>query len=334
MKILLSPVHVADQLERVKESLKMVGIRAKTMALYKTDFNYSSDYELNLENSTKYIKLFKRILFFIYSIFKFDYFHFYFGETLLPFNYDLYILKMLKKKMIMTYCGSEIRIPEKITKINKYYLNIYNENSIVNRKRMKRIKKWIKNIIVTNPELKVYAMEYYENVYIVNVLTNKFEEKKNNIIVNNKICIAHIPSNALFKGTEIIIEVLKKLKEKIDFDYIVKEKISKDEVFRILDKSNLVIDQLRHGIYGTISVEAFAKSLPSICYINEYIINDYPSELPIINATIDNLYEILFNILKEPDILKEIGERSYNYYKKYHSPEVIGKQLRDIYKKL
>ena len=66
MKILLSPVHVADQLERVKESLKMVGIRAKTMALYKTDFNYSSDYELNLENSTKYIKLFKRILFFIY----------------------------------------------------------------------------------------------------------------------------------------------------------------------------------------------------------------------------------------------------------------------------
>ena len=47
---------------------------------------------------------------FLMCLARYDLFHFYFGESLLPFGLDLPILKLFGKRIIMTYCGSDIRL--------------------------------------------------------------------------------------------------------------------------------------------------------------------------------------------------------------------------------
>jgi glycosyltransferase involved in cell wall biosynthesis len=304
------------------------------MALYETKFRYKSDYYLNLENSNnKFMKVLKRFIFLLFAICKFNVFHFYFGESLLPNNLDLRILRLFKKKMVMNYCGSEIRIPDIIQKRNKYYINTYNENSNNNINKMKNIAKYIDYAIVTNPELIEYVKPYYKRSTIVNVIV----PYANHSMVNkniNTIIVCHAPTDRIYKGTNIVIDCINKLQIKYDVELLIIENKNYSEAIEIFNKCDLVIDQLRHGIYGTVSIEAMSLGKPVICYISDYIIKRYPKELPIINANPDNLYSVLEKLLKNPHDLQKYSNKSKEYFEKYHSPDVIGKQLIKIYKSL
>ena len=335
-KVLIAPVHIGGQLLRYERCSKKIGIKASSMALYDNKFGDFASINLSLnKQSNPCLSLMKRFYYFIYFLFNFEIFHFFFGETLLPNNWDLPILKLLKKKLLMNYWGSDIRLPPVIKKKSKYYVNSYKESARKNIAKMKRVSKYIQNVAVQDYELYEYVLPYFKNIYI---LRSTVEESEINFdIFNNmhKIIITHIPSQKEFKGSEIIEDVMIQLKKKYEnliYNTIVDIPIN--EVKPRIIGSHLIIDQIRVGAHGIISVEAFSLGRPVICYIRDDLLKYYPKELPIINANPENLNKIIEKILKKPEILKEYAKKSYNYYKKYHSPEVIGKQLMNIYKKL
>ena len=119
--------------------------------------------------------------------------------------------------------------------------------------------------------------------------------------------ILHAPTNPDFKGTFFIEKTIEKLKEEYNFDYQRIEKMNHEEVIKLYEKADMIIDQVLCGSYGLLSVESMALGKPVLTYIRPDIVSTFPTELPIVNANPDNLYEQVKRLLKSPELRRELG---------------------------
>ena len=79
--------------------------------------------------------------------------------------------------------------------------------------------------------------------------------------------IGHAPTHRLVKGTDVIIRSINLLKKKYDFEFILIEGLKNIEAKNQYKKIDVLIDQLFHGWYGGLAVEAMALGKPVISYI-------------------------------------------------------------------
>jgi hypothetical protein len=86
----------------------------------KTPFQ-NSDENLHFAEKRFWAKQIAMIKFFFRAVKEYDLFHFYFGKTLLPASIDMPILRLLGKKIVMNYVGSDIRLQRLQSKANPYY---------------------------------------------------------------------------------------------------------------------------------------------------------------------------------------------------------------------
>lgn len=71
---------------------------------------------------------------------------------------------------------------------------------------------------------------------------------------------------------------------------------------------------------------------PVVCYISDYMKNNYPEDIPLISANPNNIEQKLEYILNNKHILYDISKKGIEYTKKYHDMNKIAKQLIHIYK--
>jgi glycosyltransferase involved in cell wall biosynthesis len=81
-------------------------------------------------------------------------------------------------------------------------------------------------------------------------------------------------------------------------------------------------------------MEAMALGIPVVCYLREDLKELFESQnllnkedLPIVNAQWFNIEDKLRYLISNPEKLQTIGQKSRDYVEKYHSLEVLGKQL-------
>ncbi len=148
--------------------------------------------------------------------------------------------------------------------------------------------------------------------------------------------IIHSPTNRLFKGTEKILKIINKLKKDFEFEFLLIENISRNKLLHIKRECDLAIDQVG-GIlggsgYGKNSIENFSIGLPTITeFTKDY--EEFLPENPFIVANEETLYDVIANIIKNPEILFEYSRRSVNWLKKYHSYEAVNNNLMKLYHK-
>jgi glycosyltransferase involved in cell wall biosynthesis len=90
------------------------------------------------------------------------------------------------------------------------------------------------------------------------------------------------------------------------------------------------------GWYGTASIEAMAIGRPVVCSIRSEYFNyiDYGQIIPIIHSDPDNIYEVLKNVLSNPEKLKEIGIKSRRFVEEIHDLKKVTQKLIKIYQNL
>ena len=113
-KILHGLSEVAGQAWYSVSGLRQAGENVDLVEWQANPFGYPYDMLLNIDKNKKYLLpwyALKVFAFFIYAIFKYEIFHFHFARSICN-NYDLWLLKLLKKKVVFEYHGSEIRNPE------------------------------------------------------------------------------------------------------------------------------------------------------------------------------------------------------------------------------
>lgn len=333
MRVLHAPYDIAGQASILAKAQRELGVEADVLIFDQNKFNYPCDINLSLSGKTNPHKILLRIINFIRCTFKYDVFYFHFGSSLLPHNLDLPILKLIRKKVIMHYWGSDIR-QYSIAK-NYLFFNMLSELQMIcsqkdeNRiiKKIERIAKYCDITIVGDYSLLPYSTKSLVVKQVIDL--TKFPYVGTNS-KNGNIKIVHAPSNAGKKGTKYVISTIEKIKNEFDnIDFILIENKPNHEALEIYKEADIVVDQLYLESHGVFAIECMALGKPVLCRIHEEFIKYY-SDLPILSTDPNNLYNNLKILIENQDLRRELGEAGRIYVEEVHDSKKIAKQLIEL----
>ena len=285
-----------------------------------TLFTPFPEFRFKHESGFTYLKLY------IYSIYRF-----------LMFELELFLLKFLKRKVIVQYQGSDCRL--KIFCINNF---IYNRSSFdtytkhdhefdtFKTKQIQRIKRIANNIYALNPDLLYTLPKSAQFLPYSHICLKEWKNFNYFTRRDNSLNFIHCPTDRDGKGTSIIVDAVKLINDKyndiIKFNLV--ENTPRFNAKSIFLNSDILIDQLHAGWYGGLAVECMALNKPVISYLRQsdfqFLPKEMAHELPIINANPSNLYHVLEKLIKlNTSQIVNIGSRSRKFVEKWHDPNKV-----------
>lgn len=336
IKILHGMSDVAGQGSYSAQGLRKIGADAVIAVWRQNPFGYEVDINLrikkeNLKNPLYALKSGLKILgFAVKAVPAYNVFHFHFGNSLIPYGLDLFLLHMIKKRVIMEYHGDDIRYFYNHEKPEYYPY----DNLVVRSKRAKktndRIMKYVDTIITHDEELRKHIP--HNRLYItplridISRFTPAFPEAEKESVV-----IVHAPSDYIGKGSKYVLASIDQLKQQYDIEFILVEKKTQQEAFELYKKADIIIDQFFAQTYGVFAVESMAMGKPVVGYISDEIKKTFPTSMPIVSATIDNLTDVLKGLIKDGKRRRELGIAGRKYVETYHDYRKVAQVQMDIY---
>jgi len=330
MKVFHGLVNYGTQAGFLAKGLRMEGVEALSVV-----YNDSSErlIDINLEkniNSKNRVMRFLKRLFLKFSFFfKYNVFHFYFGQSLFPFNIDLYLYRIFGKKVVMEYLGTDVDL---WLGLNGKDWRGRNVDRIRILKKIKRQSKLVDCQLVCAP----YYYQFVDNSMILPLAIDLDLYKYNPPKKTDVITIMHCPTNRIAKKSDYIEEALGRLKDEgYKFKYKCIINVTHNQLKNEYLSSDIVIDQL-NSWYGTVSIEAMALGRPVICGFYEHLCfyDDRFKELPIINANIYNIYNVLKDVLEGKYDLEDISSKSREFVMKNHNLKSVAHGLINLYESL
>lgn len=333
MKVFHGLVNYGTQAGLLAQGLREEGIEAISVVYDDSYFQRQIDINVTRDINSKnpIIRRFKRLCFLLSMFRKYNVFHFYFGRTLLPYNIDAPFYKLFGKKVVMEYLGTDIDLWLGKNGVDGHGRKI---------DRVKLVKRVYKQARQFDRQL-VCAPCYYQyvdNSIIVPLALNlsAFAYHPLNLQSGKELTIMHCPTNRKQKKSDYIEEALDKLKtEGYRFRYKCITNVSHDQLKEEYISSDIVIDQL-NGWFGTVSIEAMALGRPVVAGYHPHLCHYEKryENMPIINADIYNVYQVLKDILDGKYDLAEISRKSREFVMRTHDLKSVTKQLIGIYETL
>jgi glycosyltransferase involved in cell wall biosynthesis len=252
---------------------------------------------------------------------------------------------MLRKKIIMHYCGSDIRLVEVETKRNPYnYLIRFERDHPKHDRRKKRMMRWqrlwVHRVIAIRnryadaatvfPEHKIIRDIWINNIVDLRTYQpHSFETKEVPLIV-------HAPTNEEIKGTVYIERAIRALKDEgYQFDYRRLVGLSHEEAMRIYrDEADIIVDAVIMGGFGSLAVEGMYFGKPVCGYLIESVRREMYPDCPIYLVTIDNLKERLGWLISHPEERMRLGKEGRAFVERHFDREKLNQRLWSIYQTL
>ena len=97
---------------------------------------------------------------------------------------------------------------------------------------------------------------------------------------NNLLTIVHSPTNRKYKGTDLIVSVIEKIKSERKINFLLLENMPRNEVLILKSQSDICIDQVGGAMggagYGKAGLETLAMGIPTITNMTQ----EYSAWLP------------------------------------------------------
>lgn len=261
--------------------------------------------------------------------------------TALPNGEDLAYARKQHKPIFIEWLGSEIRNPDYLKTINPYYKFAFEhgyeyagfESATLSEGNQQLFAKY-GGIPLVCPEMSLYLNKGLFNKWFLlmqRINTSKIQPVYPRIDQKKPI-IVHSPTALIAKGTNHILPVIEKLKEKYDFDFRLIHNVSRSEALEMIAQCDIFIDQIIGGSYGMAAMEAMSYGKPTLCWVLPEVMQaGLPDSCPIVNTNPDNLELQLIQLLEQPELRNEIGVKSREYVDQYHDAKRLGTQLLSIY---
>ncbi|MCL6419721.1 glycosyltransferase [Aestuariirhabdus haliotis] len=293
-----------------------------------------------------------KIFFFFWSFWRFDVYNFYFGETLLPFSVDLPILRLLKKKVVMIYCGSDVRLTEiersrnefwdlvapqfvgmmddpcrdPYKKIMMRWQGFWCNKVIAPRNLYAPVSLMISNDKIVS-DLWVHNLGFTDAVDTAEVVDLN-DERKN-------LRVVHLPTSPLLKGTSYFRQAVDELKnEGLVFDYVEVTGVEHAEALKQVFRADIILDQILMGGFGSLSIEGMSFGKPVVCYLLESVKDKHCPDCPVVSATILTVKGKLKELLLSKDLRLQLGVEGKAFVNKYLDSKLINERVLDLYKDL
>ncbi|MBN2169487.1 MAG: glycosyltransferase [Actinobacteria bacterium] len=335
MKVLHISSNIAGQTRRLVKAERRLGIGSDMLSFVSGWPGVDSGGFVMVVNKKNYFgKIAGRLRVFLANLKKYDVFHFYFGDSFLYYeplkvdNWDLPILAMLGKKIVMTFQGCDIRRRDLFLREFDLSPCTYCEDpcdSLRKASKVRKIAKYADALFVSTPDLLLVAPQAQVRPQIAPYLLPSTRTSENTS-EDNSLRIFHSPSKRLKKGTEFLISACRKLQnEKYPIELVLSEGVPWNINVETMKGCDVVIDQLCGGWYGNTSVEGMTLGLPTVCYIRDEFLEKMPygQEFPIINARTDNIYQVLKEIFQNKAMLEGHAEKGPFFVQKYHRADRI-----------
>lgn len=330
-KVMHGLFEIAGQNHYAVKGLREAGIEARTV-ISRPNGIYPYDYALYTKAASKAPFMLdvisdsiKRGSILKAAVTYFDLFHFHFGQTFF-LGLDLSYLDRCGKEYLFEYHGSELRYIDWATR--KFEV----KNSVKKKMTEQSCLKGSK-IVLHDDELIPYLPEKHAPVHVVPLRADlSLLDSVTGEGDRETITIVHAPSNRSKKGTEYVLRVFDALRRQDSrINPVLIEGMTRSEALEAYRNADIIVDQLVIGTYGMLSIEAMALKKPVVTYIAPKMRERLPSELPIVSATPDNLYDTLEVLIAEKDYRRSLGEQGLAYVQAYHDYKVLGRYLREVY---
>ena len=313
------------------------------------------DYEFHFEGKNSLYRWSVSLFNFVRCLFRYDMFHFFSGETLLPRKlrrFELMMYKLLGKRVIMHFVGCDVRSLDyshwKAIHIQEYLAghDSFPKSEAWQKKLINDTIKYADTILVSTPDLQqiIPQATYFPVLLDLNKYLKELDEIPSPDKDRDEITILHSPSNLYHtrtKGTDYIVPVLKKIAELPQYKIrlILPSQNDKNrstpysstryELFRHFKEADIVIDQLITGWYGLLSVEALAAGKEVICYVDEHLRHHLFPDCPIEIANVNTLEAVLIKCIDKirQGNKEALIKNNIEWVKKYHTIEMNHSEL-------
>jgi glycosyltransferase involved in cell wall biosynthesis len=235
-----------------------------------------------------------------------DVFHFYFGLTLIPKSVQFPLLRLLRKKSVFHYLGSDIRgkTPAELAYGKRAGAEIVGSHDAI---------RWVPEAHVIPPGLDLRPFTPVPPSDAARPL------------------VVHAPSNREKKGTRFVIEACEQLPVELDIVEGVPHDVARERYAR----ADIVVDQLNAGWHGVFALESMALGKPVVAHLKPDVVErsatGYGVRVPIVPATAETLVEALRPLVEEPALRREIGAQSRAYVEQVHDIDHVADRLIDLY---
>lgn len=346
-RLLFGAVDIGYRINHYSEFIKAEfgdELIAESFSKYKLpEAHYDTSYTYTCEirkKSALYVYCYTS-LFFIRALFRYQVLHFFSGETILPWKlrgFELACYKLLGKKIIMHFVGSDIRsedyLKEKNDHLEEYLKGGYQlknpVSSPIQKKLIRQVRKNATKIIVSTPDLlqiipeAVYIPVFLDFGHFI------YDESEKSSVTKGVISILHSPSAAKTKGSGHLNKIFENLKnefgETIEFITPVTQlkeiksyPTTRYDLLNRMAESNIVIDQLVIGWYGLKAVEALMLDCEVICFIEDELLDYLPSNAPLTNSNVLNVESKLRELIQQIRSGGSIKSGKGDYVKNHHN---------------
>ncbi len=163
---------------------------------------------------------------------------------------------------------------------------------------------------------------------------SELPEKSNS--ENEVTTVVHSPTNRKYKGTELIISVIDKIKQQKKINFILLENKPRNEVLKVKCMCDIAIDQvggIMGGIgYGKAGLETLAMGIPTITNMTKEYAGWLPENPFVVANNEKELYNKLIELIENKELREQIGNNGKEWVNEYHGFKKVDSRLKELYK--
>jgi glycosyltransferase involved in cell wall biosynthesis len=273
-----------------------------------------------------------------------DVVHWHYGGLLLREGFDLRWARFLAKPGVVEFWGSDIRIPEVDAADNPYYAGAwpdyeYREESFAHSRRTQEqfSRAGFDCLVGCKSMLRYVQRDLFAHIHIVRprVLLSDFVPSPPDP-GRKRPLVVHSPTAPVAKGTAAVLRAVDELKRNggLKFDFRLIQNMPRQQALDLVKNADVFLDQFVLGVHGLAALEAMALAKPVFGYIKPSMVNEYPPDLPIVNANQENLATKLGELIRDGALRRELGLRGRAYVEKHHDALKLAQQLKTLYQEL
>lgn len=166
------------------------------------------------------------------------------------------------------------------------------------------------------------------------------------------LIVAHAPTDRAAKGTQSLIEAVRRLERRYPVKLLLIEHRSWHQTLALKATADIFVDQLLLG-YGCNGIEAMGMAIPVISGVDfaagKALARRQPElrvpagtmdamlthwgELPFLQATQETIYDALEAMLSDSGLRQRYADKGHAHAHRFHSQEVVVRQLERVYEK-
>ncbi|HET6262540.1 MAG TPA: glycosyltransferase [Chloroflexia bacterium] len=334
LRVLHAPANIAGIAGLLARAQRDLGFEATSVEYFERPFNFGVDLSLRLQPTHGRVKKATTMGKFALRAFRrYDVFHLYFGNTLLPPPYpDLPLLRALGKRIVFHFCGCEIRQREH--NVRNYALSACTDCAWHRCKELRHPDLISADVaFVSTPDLLAFVPGAHLLPGPVDLAKWAPRGGRREVIsYAHPVRIVHGPTNRAVKGTKYLLDAVQRLKSAgypVEIDLL--EGLPHEQIHALTEQADIAVDQLMIGAYGTFSVEMMARGLPVVCRIREDLRRFYPPDLPVINAEPGSIYDVLESLITQPERWADLGRRGIEYVQREHEMHRVAARALSLY---